>query len=121
MLFIKRDENNAIMGVFNLAQQDATEEIAMEHLEVQAFINRPIPLDVNKQLENAFLSVLPNHLGKSYLNVDLLLMIASLKQSVTDFNRLGLYTISKQMIEGLVLPEEMDADKQALLALFPVA
>lgn len=81
----------------------------------QPFLNK----DINKILEDAFLSVLPKHLGQPYLTPQVMLSIASLKQSVTDFNRLGLYALSKQMIEGIDLPVEMAADKQTLVNLFP--
>lgn len=79
----------------------------------------PSVKEVNETLESAFLNVLPKHLGQPYLTPEVMLAIGSLKQSVTDFNRLGLYAISSQMISGLKLPVEMEADKQALLLLFP--
>ena len=79
----------------------------------------PSVKQVNETLETVFLSVLPKHIGQPYLTPQVMLSIASLKQSVTDFNRLGLYALSKQMIEGIDLPVEMAADKQTLVNLFP--
>ncbi len=77
--------------------------------------NRP----VNDKLESAFLSLLPKHLGKPYLTNELMVGIGSLKQVVTDYNRLGLYTISKGMLAGVALPSEMEPDRQQLLKLYP--
>lgn len=119
MPYVKRDNQNNIIGVFNLPQSDAQELLADDDAALQAFINRPAPQSINKTLEDAFLSVLPAHLGQPYLTPQVMLSIASLKQSVTDFNRLGLYALSKQMIEGIDLPVEMAADKQTLVNLFP--
>lgn len=74
---------------------------------------------LNERLEESFLSFLPNHLGQPYLTGELMLTIGSLKQVVTDYNRLGLYQISKGMIAGFPLPAEMQADRDAIVALYP--
>lgn len=119
MPFVKRDKDNNIVGVFNLPQEDAREEISKNDVALQSFLDRPAPQSINKALEEAFLSVLPAHVGQPYLTAEVMLKIASLKQSVSDFNRLGLYGLSYQMIAGLSLPSEMEEDKLSLLALFP--
>ena len=74
---------------------------------------------LNEKLEEAFLSVLPKHLGQPYLINDLIVQIGTLKQVVTDYNRLGLYDLSKGMIANIPLPDEMKGDRDALLELYP--
>lgn len=119
MAYVKRDNQNNIIGVFNLPQSDAKEFLADDDSALQAFINRPAPQSVNKLLEDAFLSVLPIHIGQPYLTPQVIAQIASVKQSVTDFNRLGLYDISKQIIQSLDLPEQMQEAKTEILSMFP--
>lgn len=119
MPFVKRNDANKIIGVFNLPQDEYSEEIFGDDPELIDFINRQNPQDINKTLENLFLSILPLHTGKPYLTPQIIAQIASVKQSVTDFNRLGLYDISKQIIQSLDLPEQMQEAKNAILSMFP--
>lgn len=98
------------------------EEIAQRQSDDAAFAAEqliPTAKQVNEALEQSFLALLPAHIGQPYLTPQVMLSIGNLKQTVTDFNRLGLHSLSKQMIQGLQLPIEMDADKQTLLSLFP--
>lgn len=78
-----------------------------------------VKISLNQQLETAFLSMLPAHLGQPYLTSELIVQIGSLKQVVTDYNRLGLYAISKGMIQALDLPVPMRADRDNLVTLYP--
>ncbi len=121
------------MPVYHLLRADGTvsdiadySETPKERQDGQWIEGKPDPdkkpfvqKDINKVLEDAFLAVLPAHIEQPYLTPQVMLAIGSLKQTVTDFNRLGLYALSKQMIQGLTLPQEMEADKQTLIALFP--
>lgn len=73
----------------------------------------------NEKLEEAFLSMLPQHIGQPYFTPELILQIGTAKQAVADFNKLEQYALSKAIISELTLPDEMTADRDALLALYP--
>ena len=111
-------------GSLDLVPSDATEVQTPPDHGLDKLINGVIvpyvqPKTLNETLESAFLSILPKHLGQPYLTNDLITQIGIIKQAITDFNKLGLYTISRGMLAGLVLPSEMEADRQSLIALYP--
>ncbi len=75
--------------------------------------------DLNSVLEEAYLQFLPNHIGQEYLTDELITGISTLKLVITDNNKNGLYALSKRLITNVTLPPQMEADRTALLALYP--
>ena len=97
------------------------EEISQRQAEEATFLEEktiPTVKEVNETLENAFLSVLPKHLGQTYLTPEIISEVISAKLQVTESNRLGMYPLSIAIIQGLKLPAEMEADREALIQLF---
>jgi len=76
-----------------------------------------VPL--NQRLEQAFMAMLPAHLGQPYMTNDVIRHIGQAKLVVTEYNRLEQYALAAGTILSLDLPTEMIADRDALLALYP--
>jgi len=75
---------------------------------------------LNQSLVEAFSSFLPKHIGQSYCTPDVIASIWNVKLAVTDANNSDPSgTIAKAIINSLELPQQMEADKQAIVALFP--
>lgn len=124
MPFIAR-EDLKIVGVFANPQPGfAEEELADDSPELLDFTNQtgdyaPVK-SLNQQLEEAFLTVLPLHLGQPYLTDSVIGAIMSAKVAVIDANLIdpsGM--LAKATIRGLALPSEMEDDRQTLLELIP--
>jgi hypothetical protein len=75
---------------------------------------------INQQLEAAFKTILPQHLGQPYLTPEVISRIMMAKVAVVDANQFdptGYLAIAT--IEGLSLPAEMEDSRAALLSIFP--
>ena len=85
---------------------------------IQILQNFGIRKTRNQVLEEAFLSILPNHLGQPYLTNQVLLNILQCKVAVKEANLIDdTGALAVLCIQGLVLPTEMDSDRQAIITL----
>ena len=95
------------------------EEVELEALP-QGYEMEPTPKSLNKQLEEAFLQILPSHIGQPYLTDTVIAIIMTAKEGVIDANNIDpTGALAAATIRGITLPSEMEADRQQLLELFP--
>ena len=73
--------------------------------------------DVNTVLESAFLQLIPNHQGGSYLTGSVKAIVWGSKTAVMEAVKAGELTDAKDIIESLRLPTEMQADQASLVTL----
>jgi hypothetical protein len=75
---------------------------------------------LNDTLEQAFLSILPSHLGQTYLTDGVIAGIMQAKVAVIDANRIdNTGFLARAVIRGLNLPLELEGDREVLLGLIP--
>ena len=74
---------------------------------------------LNERLESAFKQILPNHLGQPYLTDAVVARIMQTKVAVIDANQIDpTGFLGAATIRGLELPNEMNPDRDTILALF---
>jgi hypothetical protein len=74
---------------------------------------------LNERLELAFKQILPNHLGQPYLTDAVVTRIMQTKVAVIDANQIDpTGFLGAATIRGLELPNEMNPDRDTILALF---
>lgn len=76
-----------------------------------------VPKDLNKMLEEAFLSLIPKHYGQPYMDDVVVGRIMQAKVAVTEANLIN-PELGKATIRGLELPPELNADRDQLLAIY---
>lgn len=113
--YVDEESGKVLTREYDLPQHEADILIALQ----EASVNYVEPIDINVSLEQAYLAMLPPHLGKPYLTDDLVLQIGLLKLVITDNNHLGLSALSKALLQNVALPSEMEADRETLLDLYP--
>lgn len=75
------------------------------------------PVSLNKKLEDLFMQLLPNHIGKNYMTDQIIDSIFKTKVSIIEANKIdptGVF--GKAIIRNLSLPEQMLADKTTILS-----
>lgn len=82
-----------------------------------------VPTDtrgLNEKLEEAFLLILPSHLGQPYLTDSVIAGIMQAKVAVIDANKIDATGfLARAVIRGLTLPSELETDRTTLLNLIP--
>jgi hypothetical protein len=123
------DDATFEMGLVNVLGDDWAHAIEVETIpshgrdtlnpQTLAIIPYVEPTDFNeiaKQLEGAFIQLIPNHQGESYLTGSVKALVWGAKTAVTDAVRSGALVDARDIIESLTLPTEMQADQQTLIS-----
>src|SRR6478609_6820335 len=110
--YLLRDENTySDSGDYLQKPENRDDGVWVEGLPegLTAYIEK----NMNEKLEAEFLKLLPKHMEKAYLTNNVIYLIIQAKVSIINANQIDSSGfLGKSILESLVLPAEMDTDRQ---------